>query len=180
VSFLVVTIPVTLLLAGLLLGLVVLAVRSGDFDDLDGPALRMLHDDDATPERDAGPSATLPAPSRPSGDRFVALVEVTESAAERIKQLLDKEGKLATHGLRLKVVGGGCSGLQYELSFDDQLRENDSEVERGGVRVIVDEKSALYLLGTTLDYVDTLVESGFKIQNPNAKTTCGCGQSFGA
>jgi iron-sulfur cluster assembly protein len=110
----------------------------------------------------------------------VALVEVTESAAERIKQLLDKEGKLATHGLRLKVVGGGCSGLQYQLSFDDQLRENDSEVERGGVRVIVDEKSALYLLGTTLDYVDTLVESGFKIQNPNAKTTCGCGQSFGA
>jgi len=110
----------------------------------------------------------------------MALVEVTETAAERIKQLLDKDGKLASHGLRMKVVGGGCSGLQYQLSFDDQVRENDTEVERGGVKVIVDEKSALYLMGTTLDYVDTLMESGFKIQNPNAKTTCGCGQSFGA
>jgi iron-sulfur cluster assembly protein len=110
----------------------------------------------------------------------MALVEVTETAAERIKQLLDREGKLQTHGLRLKVVGGGCSGLQYQLSFDDQIRETDAALERGGIRVIVDEKSALYLVGTTLDYVDTLVESGFKIQNPNAKTTCGCGQSFGA
>ena len=110
----------------------------------------------------------------------MALVEVTETAAERIKQLLDKEGKVATHGLRLKVVGGGCSGLQYQLSFDDQLRESDTALERGGIKVIVDEKSALYLMGTTLDYVDTLMESGFKIQNPNAKTTCGCGQSFGA
>jgi iron-sulfur cluster assembly accessory protein len=110
----------------------------------------------------------------------MALVEVTETAAERIKQLLDKEGKLASHGLRLKVVGGGCSGLQYQLSFDQPTGESDTAVERGGIRVIVDEKSALYLMGTTLDYVDTLMESGFKIVNPNAKTTCGCGQSFGA
>ena len=110
----------------------------------------------------------------------MALVEVSETAAERIKQLLDRDGKLATHGLRVKVVGGGCSGLQYQLSFDDQVGESDTALERGGIRVIVDEKSALYLVGTTLDYVDTLMESGFKIQNPNAKTTCGCGQSFGA
>jgi iron-sulfur cluster assembly accessory protein len=110
----------------------------------------------------------------------MALVQVTESAAERIKQLLDRDGKLATHGLRLKVVGGGCSGLQYQLSFDDRVGEGDAAIERAGIRVIVDEKSALYLIGTTLDYVDTLMESGFKIQNPNAKTTCGCGQSFGA
>ena len=80
----------------------------------------------------------------------------------------------------MKVVGGGCSGLQYQLAFDDQMRENDTEFEASGVRVVVDEKSALYLVGTTLDYVDTLMESGFKIQNPNAKATCGCGQSFGA
>jgi iron-sulfur cluster assembly accessory protein len=108
------------------------------------------------------------------------LVEVSEAAAARIKELLDREGKLGSHALRMKVVGGGCSGLQYQLSFDDQGRESDTELERGGIRVLVDEKSALYLVGTTLDYVDTLTESGFKIHNPNAKTTCGCGQSFGA
>ena len=110
----------------------------------------------------------------------MSVVNVTESAAQQIKRLLDQEGKLETHALRLKVVGGGCSGLQYQLAFDDQVRENDAELEASGVRVVVDEKSALYLVGTTLDYVDTLMESGFKIQNPNAKSTCGCGQSFGA
>jgi iron-sulfur cluster assembly accessory protein len=110
----------------------------------------------------------------------MSLVNVTEPAAQQIKRLLDQEGKLATHHLRMKVVGGGCSGLQYQLAFDDQRKDNDSEVEASGVRVVVDEKSALYLVGTTLDYVDTLMESGFKIVNPNAKSTCGCGQSFGA
>jgi iron-sulfur cluster assembly protein len=110
----------------------------------------------------------------------MGVIEVSESAAQQIKRLLDQEGKLETHGLRMKVIGGGCSGLQYQLAFDDQMRENDSEVLAQGVRVIVDEKSALYLVGTTLDFVDTLMESGFKIQNPNAKNTCGCGQSFGA
>jgi iron-sulfur cluster assembly protein len=110
----------------------------------------------------------------------MSLVTVTDSAAQQIKSLLDQEGKLETHALRMKVVGGGCSGLQYQLAFDDQLRENDTRVEGNGVRLVVDEKSALYLVGTTLDYVDTLMESGFKIQNPNAKSTCGCGQSFGA
>ena len=97
-----------------------------------------------------------------------------------MKALLDQEGKLQTHGLRVKVIGGGCSGLQYQLGFDDQIGESDNEIEHGDVRVIVDDKSALYLVGTVLDYVDTLQESGFKIQNPNAKSTCGCGQSFGA
>jgi iron-sulfur cluster assembly protein len=110
----------------------------------------------------------------------MSLIQVTDSASERIRDLLAKEGKLATHGLRLKVVGGGCSGLRYELAFDDRQREGDTILEVGGVRVIVDEKSALYLVGTTLDFVDTLQESGFKMHNPNAKTTCGCGESFGA
>jgi len=108
------------------------------------------------------------------------LIQVTESASERIRDLLGKEGKLDTHGLRLKVVGGGCSGLRYELAFDDRFRDGDTTLEVGGVRVVVDEKSALYLVGTTLDFVDTLQESGFKMVNPNAKTTCGCGESFGA
>ena len=108
------------------------------------------------------------------------LIEVTEVARERIRDLLEKEGKLDSHALRLKVIGGGCSGLRYELAFDDTMGEQDTELESGGVRVVVDEKSALYLVGTTLDFVDTLNESGFKIVNPNAKNTCGCGESFAA
>ena len=108
------------------------------------------------------------------------MIQITEAAASRIKGLLEDEGKLETHGLRMKVVGGGCSGLRYELSFDDQRSDVDTEVEAGPVRVIVDEKSALCLVGTTLDVVDTLQESGFKSQNPNASGTCGCGESFAA
>ena len=110
----------------------------------------------------------------------MALIQVTESAAAQIKRLLDADGKTGTHALRMKVVGGGCSGLQYQLSFDSQWKESDAVVEDNGVRVVIDEKSALYLVGTALDYVDSLMESGFKIQNPNAKNTCGCGQSFAA
>ena len=110
----------------------------------------------------------------------MAMINVTENAAERIRDLLEREGKGDTHGLRLKVVGGGCSGLRYELAFDDRVGEDDTELEASGVRVIVDEKSALYLVGTKLDFVDTLQESGFKMENPNATATCGCGESFGA
>jgi iron-sulfur cluster assembly protein len=110
----------------------------------------------------------------------MSIIELTETAKDRVKALLDRDGKLATHGLRLKVVGGGCSGLQYQLGFDDQVGDSDNEFQAGPVKVIVDDKSAVYLAGTVLDYVDTLQESGFKIQNPNAKSTCGCGQSFGA
>ena len=110
----------------------------------------------------------------------MAFIDVTQAAQGRIRDLLDKDGKLASHALRLKVVGGGCSGLRYELSFDDELRDIDSTIEAGPVRVVVDDKSALYLVGTTLDFVDTLNESGFKMNNPNASATCGCGESFGA
>jgi iron-sulfur cluster assembly protein len=110
----------------------------------------------------------------------MSLIQVTEAAAAQIKRLLDAEGKTATHALRMKVIGGGCSGLQYQLSFDSLRKDSDNLVEDNGVRVVIDEKSALYLVGTSLDYVDSLMESGFKIQNPNAKNTCGCGQSFAA
>jgi iron-sulfur cluster assembly protein len=110
----------------------------------------------------------------------MALVSVSEAAAQQIKRLLDQEDKIETHALRMKVVGGGCSGLQYQLAFDDQQKETDIDVASNGVRLRVDEKSALYLVGTELDYVDSLMESGFKINNPNATNTCGCGQSFGA
>ena len=108
------------------------------------------------------------------------MIEVTKTAAERIHALLSEDGKLETHGLRMKVIGGGCSGLQYQLSFDDTMREIDDEIEAHDVRLVVDEKSALYLVGSVLDFVDTLQESGFKIENPNASNTCGCGQSFAA
>jgi iron-sulfur cluster assembly protein len=108
------------------------------------------------------------------------IIDVTPAAGERIAQLLEEDGKRETHGLRMKVIGGGCSGLQYQLSFDDRVRDNDSDFESAGVRLIVDEKSALYLVGCKLDFVDSLQESGFKIDNPNAANTCGCGQSFSA
>ena len=108
------------------------------------------------------------------------LIEVTEPAAERIRELLDKEGKLESHALRMKVVGGGCSGLRYELAFDDEVSDRDTEIAAGGVRLVVDEKSALYLTGTVLDFVDTLQETGFKMNNPNASSECGCGESFNA
>jgi iron-sulfur cluster assembly protein len=110
----------------------------------------------------------------------MAILDVTHAAQDRIRDLLDKDGKLDSHALRLKVIGGGCSGLRYELSFDDGMGEADTTLEAGPVRVVIDDKSALYLMGTTLDFVDTLQESGFKMQNPNAKNTCGCGESFGA
>ncbi len=108
------------------------------------------------------------------------MVEVTEIAAEKIAALLAEDGKRETHALRMKVVGGGCSGLQYQLCFDDEVKEVDHQVEAHGIRVIIDEKSALYLVGSTLDFIDTLQESGFKIENPNAKNPCGCGESFAA
>jgi iron-sulfur cluster assembly protein len=110
----------------------------------------------------------------------MSIVQITDAAHDRIRSLLEKDGKLDSHGLRVKVVGGGCSGLRYELLFDDAVTDADTEIERGDVRLLVDEKSALYLVGTTIDFVDTLNESGFKMQNPNASNTCGCGESFGA
>lgn len=109
----------------------------------------------------------------------MSIINITETAEVRVRDLLDREGKLETHGLRLKVIGGGCSGLQYQLGFDDAITDQDSEYKSGDVRVIVDDKSAVYLAGATLNYLDSLQESGFKIENPNASSTCGCGESFG-
>ena len=106
------------------------------------------------------------------------MVTVTESAAYKIKDLIDRDGHSDDHGLRLKVIGGGCSGLQYRLEFDNTVGEDDSTIEAFGVRVFVDMKSALYLTGTELDYDDGLMGTGFRFNNPNAKNQCGCGESF--
>jgi iron-sulfur cluster assembly accessory protein len=109
----------------------------------------------------------------------MALVTLTEPAAAKVKQLLES-GAREGRALRLRVAGGGCSGLRYELQFDDQVGELDEEFEQHGVRLLVDTKSALHLAGATLDYNDGLNEAGFKIVNPNANSTCGCGESFSA
>ncbi len=103
-------------------------------------------------------------------------VQITVSAASRIKQLLDEDERDLT-GLRLKVVGGGCSGLQYKMDLDNP-KPTDRVFEHEGAKVIVDLKSLLYLGGTELDYRETLMEAAFVFQNPNVKRSCGCGASF--
>jgi iron-sulfur cluster assembly protein len=103
-------------------------------------------------------------------------VSLTDRAAARIKELIaadNREGQ----GLRVKVVGGGCSGLQYKVDFDVP-KATDKIFERDGAKLLVDMKSLLYLTGTELDYKDELMQSGFVFQNPNVKKSCGCGASF--
>ena len=106
------------------------------------------------------------------------IIQLTPAAITQIKALLERQGKHGGHRLRVKIMGGGCSGLQYGLSFDDQTGEMDTIEDYDGVGVIVDPKSAIYLTGSTVDFEDTLMASGFKVNNPHATTTCGCGESF--
>jgi iron-sulfur cluster assembly protein len=104
----------------------------------------------------------------------VASLSLSERAASKIKQLVAEKPNA---GLRVKVVGGGCSGLQYRMEIDD-AKERDKVFERDGARLIVDKKSFLYLNGSELDYAEELMSSGFKLVNPNVKRACGCGESF--
>ena len=101
-------------------------------------------------------------------------IELTDNAVMRILSLV---GDAPEKGLRVKVIGGGCSGLQYKMDMDAP-REGDKVFERDGAKVVVDRKSFLYLNGTELDFEDSLMSSGFTLRNPNVKRTCGCGQSF--
>ena len=104
------------------------------------------------------------------------MIAMTDQAAAKIRQLVaDKEQPEA--GLRVKVVGGGCSGLTYKMDLDD-VRQGDKVFEHEGAKLVVDRKSFLYLNGTVLDYQDGLMSSGFNLQNPNVKRSCGCGASF--
>jgi iron-sulfur cluster assembly protein len=108
-------------------------------------------------------------------------IHVTEKAAEKIRQLLVKEGvPPETGGLRLGVQGGGCSGLSYAMRLETQARDRDKVFEENGARVFVDSKSFLYLNNTTLDYENTLMRQGFVFLNPAATRSCGCGSSFTA
>jgi iron-sulfur cluster assembly protein len=106
------------------------------------------------------------------------LVKLTPSAAQKVVSLLTKQGR-PNGVLRVAVLGGGCSGLQYKMDLQDAPASRDILVESGGVRVVVDPKSALYVTGSELDYLDAL-DGGFKVKNPNAATTCSCGESFSA
>src|SRR5205809_1951350 len=104
------------------------------------------------------------------------MISMTDQAARKIQALLAEKG-LAGGGLRVKVVGGGCSGLTYKMDID-QRRDGDKVFERDGAQLVVDRKSFLYLNGTVLDYHDELMSAGFVLQNPNVKRSCGCGSSF--
>jgi iron-sulfur cluster assembly protein len=117
------------------------------------------------------------APTFRVGDE--RLVKLTGSAAQKVASLLSKQGRPGGV-LRVAVVGGGCSGLQYKMDLQDGPANRDILVESGGVRVVVDPKSALYVTGSELDYAEALQDGGFKVKNPNAATTCSCGESFSA
>lgn len=106
------------------------------------------------------------------------MITVTDIAKNKIVDLRNTEGKSDDHNIRVSVQGGGCSGLMYDLDFDSEVREKDEIFEDKGIKILVDRKSLLYLLGTTLDFSDGLNGKGFQFVNPNASRTCGCGESF--
>ena len=107
------------------------------------------------------------------------MLELTDKAAEKVKEIRTAEGIEENMGLRLRVVGGGCSGFSYDLYFDG-AQEGDRTFDSHGVQLVVDQMSLMYLVGTSVDYVEGLHGAGFKFQNPNVKSTCGCGSSFSA
>lgn len=120
------------------------------------------------------PAAT---PSFRTGDE--RLIKLTSNAGSKVTTLLTKQGR-PNGVLRVAVVGGGCSGLQYKMDLQDNPANRDFLVESAGVKVVVDPKSALYVTGSELDYSDALTDGGFKVKNPNAATSCSCGESFSA
>ncbi len=105
-------------------------------------------------------------------------VAISEKAADKIKYFAEKDGIQENVGIRVAVKGGGCSGLTYDLKITGEFADTDKVVEQHGVKVIVDKKSYIYLVGTELDFSDGLNGKGFVFENPNAKKACGCGTSF--
>ncbi len=106
-----------------------------------------------------------------------SMVHITPVAATKVNEIRSAEGIEPQMALRLRVVGGGCAGFSYDLYFDEPS-EVDRQVDIAGVKVVVDEMSLMYLVGTEIDYVEGLQGAGFKFNNPNVKSTCGCGSSF--
>ena len=107
----------------------------------------------------------------------VETVSLTPAAAEAVRELMAKR-ELVGYGLRVYIQGGGCSGYQYGMALDDNFRDEDLVTDCDGVKLVVDEVSINYMRGATIDYVDDLMGSGFKVENPNAVASCGCGSSF--
>ena len=128
---------------------------------------------------EAEPRDTTAQPDGPpvagEGD---AIVILTELAAEKVLEFRKAQNVEEDKGLRVRVVGGGCSGFSYDLYFDDKS-DMDREFTVHGVRILVDQMSLMYLVGTEIDYVEGLGGTGFKFENPNVTSTCGCGSSFG-
>ena len=104
------------------------------------------------------------------------MLTLTPTAVDKVKSILAERGEEG--GLRISVIGGGCSGFQYQMTLDKQANPDDQIIEQDGLKVYVDTRSLLYLNGTRVDYVDGLTGSGFKFENPNSKGSCGCGESF--
>ncbi|MBZ0309272.1 MAG: iron-sulfur cluster insertion protein ErpA [Anaerolineae bacterium] len=105
------------------------------------------------------------------------MLNVTPGAQSKIKELLEQR-QIPNHALRVFVTGGGCSGLSYGMAFEENIQEYDTLIEVDGVKLVVDATSILYIKGSTIDYVDSLMGGGFSIDNPQAVSTCGCGHSF--
>jgi iron-sulfur cluster assembly accessory protein len=116
-------------------------------------------------------------PKAPETEAPASPVNLTATAAAKVKEIRAEETIEDTYALRLKVQGGGCSGFSYDLYFDQQ-QEIDHAFESHGVKLICDQMSLMYLMGTEVDYVEGLHGAGFKFNNPNVKSTCGCGSSF--
>ena len=131
------------------------------------------------PERAEQAQQSEQAPAQPVDIASLPDVKLTPKAIEMVRKMQTKEGLGADHGMRIGVVGGGCSGFQYSLKFDTK-QEGDRVTDFGGVLVLVDEISLPYIAGTTLDYIEGLHGAGFRFDNPRASHTCGCGSSFSA
>jgi iron-sulfur cluster assembly accessory protein len=120
-------------------------------------------------------SSTVAPGLAPDGPE--SMLRITPVAATKVNEIREAEGIEGNMALRLRVVGGGCAGFSYDLYFDEPT-EVDRQFEVAGVKCVVDEMSLMYLVGTEVDYVEGLQGAGFKFQNPNVKSTCGCGSSF--
>jgi iron-sulfur cluster assembly accessory protein len=120
------------------------------------------------------PALKSPTPSEVGNDSPITL---TPKAIEMVNDAIQKEN-LAGWGIRVGVVGGGCSGFQYSMDFEKEAKDGDMTFDQGGIKLFIDPMSSMYLQGVTIDYVVGLQGAGFKFNNPNARTTCGCGSSF--
>ena len=130
----------------------------------------------STPTTTTTEAAKPAAPARPRRPR-PQVMSVTPAAAERVKALIDKRGK-PTAGIRIGVRSKGCSGMSYTLEYAEQQEPMDEVVETEGVKLLIDPKASLFLIGTVMDFVEEKLQSGFTFRNPNEKGRCGCGESF--